>query len=69
MLGMHGSPAANTLIQESDLILSIGSRFDDRTVGNLQQYAPAAKLVSILLAYSEKMSSLSAENSETQPKE
>jgi len=31
--------------------------------------APASKLVSILLAYSEKMSSLSAENSETQPKE
>ena len=40
--GMHGSAAANYAIQESDLIISLGSRFDDRTTGNIQKYAPKA---------------------------
>ena len=43
MLGMHGSVYANKAIQEADLILAIGSRFDDRTTGHLDKYAPAAK--------------------------
>ena len=42
MVGMHGSPAANECIQESDCIISIGTRFDDRTTGNLEKYAPEA---------------------------
>lgn len=42
-LGMHGSAAANYAIQQSDCIIAIGSRFDDRTTGNLQYYAPEAK--------------------------
>lgn len=42
-LGMHGSAAANYAIQESDCIIAIGSRFDDRTTGNLELYAPVAK--------------------------
>lgn len=43
MLGMHGSYAANHAIQNSDCIICIGARFDDRTTGNLDYYAPKAK--------------------------
>lgn len=43
MLGMHGSAFANYAIQESDLILSFGSRFDDRTIGTIEGYAPKAR--------------------------
>jgi acetolactate synthase-1/2/3 large subunit len=43
MLGMHGSAYANLAIQAADLILAVGSRFDDRTTGMLAKYAPAAK--------------------------
>ena len=43
MVGMHGHPAANECIQESDCVISIGTRFDDRTTGNLEKYAPEAK--------------------------
>ena len=42
MLGMHGAAYANYAIQEADLIVAIGSRFDDRTTGALAQYAPEA---------------------------
>ena len=42
MVGMHGSAYANFSIQEADLILAIGSRFDDRTTGKLSEYAPEA---------------------------
>ena len=42
-LGMHGSVYANKSIQESDCIIALGSRFDDRTTGNLELYAPQAK--------------------------
>ena len=42
-LGMHGNPAANMAVQKSDCIIAIGSRFDDRTVGNIEKYAPIAK--------------------------
>ena len=42
-LGMHGSVYANKAIQESDCIIALGSRFDDRTTGNLDLYAPNAK--------------------------
>ena len=42
-LGMHGSVYANKSIQESDCIIALGSRFDDRTTGNLDLYAPQAK--------------------------
>jgi len=43
MLGMHGAAYANYAIQESDLIIAIGSRFDDRTTGVLNKYAPEAR--------------------------
>ena len=42
-LGMHGSVYANKSIQEADCIIALGSRFDDRTTGNLELYAPEAK--------------------------
>ena len=43
MLGMHGAAYANYAIQASDLIIAVGSRFDDRTTGVLGKYAPLAK--------------------------
>lgn len=43
-LGMHGSAVANMAVQRSDLIINLGSRFDDRTTGNTDQYAPQANL-------------------------
>jgi len=42
MCGMHGTKYANYAIQNADLIIGIGYRFDDRTVGNLKKYAPFA---------------------------
>lgn len=44
-LGMHGFPAANHATQNADLIIALGSRFDDRTIGNLSLYAPKCKNV------------------------
>jgi len=41
--GMHGFPAANYALQEADCIIAIGSRFDDRTTGNITGYAPVAR--------------------------
>ncbi|OTA88169.1 hypothetical protein M434DRAFT_399126 [Hypoxylon sp. CO27-5] len=43
MLGMHGSAFANMAIQEADLIIALGARFDDRVTGNITKFAPAAK--------------------------
>ena len=42
MLGMHGSLASNIAIQQADLIINLGSRFDDRIVGNPELFAPNA---------------------------
>ena len=44
MLGMHGFPAANMAMQEADLIIALGARFDDRVTGNIAKFAPQAKL-------------------------
>ena len=43
MVGMHGTPYANKLIQEADLIVGIGNRFDDRTIGNPETFGLNAK--------------------------
>ncbi|KAH9871787.1 Acetolactate synthase, mitochondrial [Plenodomus biglobosus] len=43
MLGMHGSAYANMAMQEADLILALGARFDDRITGAIAKFAPAAK--------------------------
>ncbi|CCM02144.1 uncharacterized protein FIBRA_04221 [Fibroporia radiculosa] len=43
MLGMHGSAYANVAMQQADVIVALGARFDDRVTGTISQFAPAAK--------------------------
>ncbi len=45
MLGMHGSKAANLAVQESDLLIVVGARFDDRATGKLAAFAPHARVI------------------------
>ncbi|RMF77906.1 MAG: biosynthetic-type acetolactate synthase large subunit [Chloroflexi bacterium] len=47
MMGMHGSAACNWAIQESDLLIALGMRFDDRVTGNLDTYAINAKKIHV----------------------
>jgi acetolactate synthase-1/2/3 large subunit len=47
MLGMHGSYYANMAIQNCDLLLNFGSRFDDRIIGDPTKFAPKAKIVHV----------------------
>ena len=47
MGGMHGTYTANMAIYESDLLINIGARFDDRLTGNLKHFAPNAKVAHI----------------------
>jgi acetolactate synthase-1/2/3 large subunit len=47
MMGMHGESWVNHAIQESDLLLAFGMRFDDRVTGNLKTYAPGAKKIHV----------------------
>jgi acetolactate synthase-1/2/3 large subunit len=47
MLGMHGTRAANYAMDEADLIIAIGARFDDRITGKLSEFAPRAKFIHI----------------------
>jgi len=47
MLGMHGTAYANHATMESDLIIAIGARFDDRVTGRLDVFAPHAKIIHI----------------------
>ena len=47
MLGMHGHRAANMAVQESDLLIVVGARFDDRATGKLAEFAPHASVVHI----------------------
>jgi acetolactate synthase-1/2/3 large subunit len=47
MLGMHGRPVANRAMDEADLIVAIGARFDDRVTGDLGEFAPRAKVVHV----------------------
>ena len=53
MMGMHGEAYANNAIQNSDLILAFGMRFDDRVTGTLKTYAPKAKKIHIEIDPSE----------------
>lgn len=45
MMGMHGNKAANHAVQECDLLICIGARFDDRATGRLAAFAPHAKII------------------------
>lgn len=47
MLGMHGSAYANMAMQEADLIIALGARFDDRITGNVARFAPAARAAAL----------------------
>ena len=47
MLGMHGTRAANYAIDEADLIVAIGARFDDRVTSRISEFAPRAKFIHI----------------------
>ncbi|MFC6645016.1 biosynthetic-type acetolactate synthase large subunit [Granulicella cerasi] len=53
MMGMHGESWVNNAIQEADLLLALGMRFDDRVTGNLAHYAPNAKKIHIEIDPSE----------------
>lgn len=47
MLGMHGTKYANYAVQEADLIIAVGVRFDDRVTGKLDSFAPNARIIHI----------------------
>jgi acetolactate synthase-1/2/3 large subunit len=47
MMGMHGEAASNYAIQDADLLIALGMRFDDRVTGNLKTYAPHAKKIHV----------------------
>jgi acetolactate synthase I/II/III large subunit len=47
MLGMHGSAYANYAVQQCDILIGVGARFDDRVTGKLKTFAPGAKIVHI----------------------
>jgi acetolactate synthase-1/2/3 large subunit len=49
MMGMHGEAWVNQSIQEADLLIAVGMRFDDRVTGNVATYAPNAKKIHIEL--------------------
>jgi len=47
MLGMHGAAYANYAVQECDLLIAVGARFDDRITGKIKTFAPNAKIIHI----------------------
>jgi acetolactate synthase-1/2/3 large subunit len=47
MLGMHGTAYANFAVQECDLLVAVGARFDDRITGDVKRFAPHARVVHI----------------------
>ncbi len=53
MMGMHGEAWVNMAIQEADVLLALGMRFDDRVTGNLKTYAPQAKKIHVEIDRSE----------------
>jgi len=53
MMGMHGEAYSNNAIQDADLLLAFGMRFDDRVTGNLRTYAPRARKIHVEIDPSE----------------
>ncbi|MBT0444861.1 acetolactate synthase large subunit [Morganella morganii] len=47
MLGMHGARYTNMILQESDLLIVVGARFDDRAIGKAEQFCPDAKIIHV----------------------
>lgn len=61
MMGMHGEAFVNQAIQEADLLLAFGMRFDDRVTGKLERYAPQARKVHVDLDAAELNKSVSVD--------
>jgi len=53
MMGMHGEAYCNQAIQNADLLLAFGMRFDDRVTGNLRTYAPRARKIHVEIDFTE----------------
>ena len=53
MLGMHGAPCTNYILDEIDLLLALGARFDDRAIGRVKEFCPRASIVHIDIDASE----------------
>lgn len=53
MLGMHGARSTNYILQESDLLIVLGARFDDRAIGQTKQFCPNAKIIHVDIDRSE----------------
>ncbi|HEG1829257.1 TPA: acetolactate synthase large subunit [Enterobacter cloacae] len=47
MLGMHGARSTNYILQEADLLIVMGARFDDRAIGKTEQFCPKAKIIHV----------------------
>jgi acetolactate synthase-1/2/3 large subunit len=47
MIGMHGSRAVNALVEEADLLIAVGARFDDRATGDVKRFARGARILHI----------------------
>ncbi|MGO3909407.1 acetolactate synthase large subunit [Huaxiibacter chinensis] len=47
MLGMHGARSTNFIMQEADLLIVLGARFDDRAIGKTEQFCPNAKIIHV----------------------
>ncbi|MDO6928394.1 acetolactate synthase 3 large subunit, partial [Acinetobacter baumannii] len=45
MLGMHGARSTNFILQEADLLIVLGARFDDRAIGKTEQFRPIAEII------------------------
>ena len=60
-LGMHGMKYANDAVQETDLIIALGIRFDDRITGKLAEFAPNAKVVHVDIDISEDSKNVKAD--------
>ena len=61
MMGMHGEAFVNRAIQEADLLLAFGMRFDDRVTGKLEHYAPQARKIHVDLDAAELNKSVSVD--------
>ncbi|WP_320736363.1 acetolactate synthase large subunit [Enterobacter roggenkampii] len=47
MLGMHGARSTNYILQEADLLIVMGARFDDRAIGKTEEFCPSAKIIHV----------------------
>ncbi|UMP85461.1 hypothetical protein MJ563_26985 [Klebsiella pneumoniae] len=50
---MHGARNANFILQEADLLIVLGARFDDRAIGKTEQFCPNAKIIHVLVSTAE----------------